>query len=65
MEWQPGFADFNEGEFVIYMKHKHLPTFVQLFGEEVAPTSGPPLPDDISLSTRAESFRQEFFYLYD
>jgi serine/threonine protein kinase len=43
----------------------HLPTFIQLFTEKLAASSGPPLPDDISLSATAESFRQDFFQLYD
>ena len=44
----------------------YLPTFIQLTTtEKLAASPGPPLPDDISLSATAESFRQEFFHLYD
>ena len=46
--------------------HDNLPTFIQLFTtEKLAASPGPPLPDDISLSPTAESFRGEFFHLYD
>ena len=46
--------------------HDHLPTSIQLFTtEKLAASPGPPLPDNISLSMMAESFRQEFFHLYD
>lgn len=60
MERHAGRADFNEGELDQVAMTINLP-FVQLFAEKLAP----PLPDDILLSTTAESFRQEFFHLYD
>lgn len=39
-----------------------LQILLKLYEGEVALTCGPPLPDNISLSTTAESFRQEFFH---